>query len=199
MMRINGQHCGLVGCLFLTFTGVCFYINSLKSIGEWALIDPDNVQSEIDYRPSLPFHKSNSAYRNQSKWTEVYPANIESQMKNKLVPFHKLKSTNGNRSKTSSKKCGSYVSNAVTNASLLEFYTTCVDTAGKHPITEVGTELFKAVFKEDNFKNVICEEKERRFITGQDLVALPSVPGSGNTWTRQLLEYLTGTYTPCTI
>ena len=124
-----------------------------------------------------------------SEWikTKQQIDNIRSQLKAKLVSSH------------ISKKCGSYVSKAVTNASLLEFYTTCVDTAGKHQLTKVDTELFNAVFKEDNFKNVICEEKERRFITGQDLVALPSVPGSGNTWTRQLLEDLTGTYTPYTI
>jgi len=85
--------------------------------------------------------------------------------------------------------CSNLSFDEVTDESLLKFYQTCVFGADKR--LPVGRELFKALFVGKVFTNK-CKEKLLKFISGQELVALASFPGSGNTWTRELLEQLTG-------
>jgi len=48
------------------------------------------------------------------------------------------------------------------------------------------------LFISDIFGNVKCEDIQKHFIKGQDLVALASVQGSFNTWSRILMEQMTG-------
>jgi len=85
--------------------------------------------------------------------------------------------------------CNALVFDEVTDESLLKFYQTCIP--GADISLPVGPGLFKALFVGKVFTNK-CKEKPRTFISGQELVALASFPGSGNTWTRALLEQLTG-------
>ena len=53
--------------------------------------------------------------------------------------------------------------------------------------------LFSRIFENNNFPNVTCRTREAGPPdVDRGLVALASFPGSGNTWTRHLLEQLTG-------
>ena len=97
----------------------------------------------------------------------------------------------GERESANRSQCESLMSKQVTDDSLLEFYQTCIDNS---PNTEqlVGPDLFNKMFVPDVFSGVKCDKTKHRFIKGQELVALASVPGSYNTWTRILLEHMTG-------
>lgn len=89
-----------------------------------------------------------------------------------------------------SANCSSFISMNITDESLLTFYDTCVKGSG--PNLTVGPELFHRIFVPAVFSHV-CKEQQLTFISDQELVALASFPGSGNTWTRALLEQMTGT------
>ncbi|XP_060575744.1 sialate:O-sulfotransferase 1-like [Ruditapes philippinarum] len=50
-------------------------------------------------------------------------------------------------------------------------------------------------FLREKMKTFICNQSPEFLSTSRPLVALASYPGSGNTWTRQLIETATGYYT----
>jgi len=102
-----------------------------------------------------------------------------------------INTLHGKLREANTSSCVSLMSMQATDDSLLEFYQTCVN---NRPNTHqlVGPDLFNQIFVSDVFRGVTCEETNKTFIKGQDLVALASIPGSYNTWTRILLEQMTG-------
>lgn len=57
-------------------------------------------------------------------------------------------------------------------------------------------QFFDADFLRNHLANTSCEARKLHFLENpKPLVALASFPGSGNTWTRELLEAITGIYT----
>lgn len=93
----------------------------------------------------------------------------------------------------SSELCHDLMNEQMTDATVMEFYRACVQNIDTDSIN-LGSGLFKEMFSAKIFEGTVCEEKERSYISGQDLVALASFPGSGNTWARILLEQMTGSF-----
>lgn len=90
--------------------------------------------------------------------------------------------------------CTSFETKVVTDTNLLELYKECTKQASKPSIATVGPELFGEIFIKDNFRSVVCQDKNKTYISGREMIALTSIPGSGNTWTRLLIEDLTGIF-----
>lgn len=61
-------------------------------------------------------------------------------------------------------------------------------------VEKIGPEIFEKVFVSKVFAGVDCENRTKTYMSGQSrpLVALASFPGAGSTWTRILLEEMTG-------
>lgn len=103
--------------------------------------------------------------------------------------------TNSTKYKNNSNSfCEDLLLEPMIDDNIQEFYRACVD-SGNHGNLEIGSELFTRLFGANVFERIVCEKQERSFVSGKDLVALASFPGSGNTWTRILLEQMTGLLT----
>jgi len=87
--------------------------------------------------------------------------------------------------------CDGFLTRYLNDKTLIDVYKRCVD-ANPGSDFDVGPELFNRIFISDIFGNVNCEDIQKHFIKGQDLVALASVQGSFNTWSRILMEQMTG-------
>jgi len=85
-----------------------------------------------------------------------------------------------------------YKNLSITNDTLTEIYQTCNPGAGKATI-EIGPKLLGSVFESEIFQTN-CNKRNLKFNLGKSatFAALASVQGSGNTWSRILLEDMTG-------
>lgn len=126
---------------------------------------------------------------------DFYPgfsnSGIESLSNAKHTAFREFE--NGRNGLNITKLCNSFEAMNVTDENLVQVYKYCTKPSTKEATILAEPDLFEAIFSEENFRDAVCNEVNRTFISGQDLVALASIPGSGNTWTRVLLEELTGT------
>ena len=95
-----------------------------------------------------------------------------------------------NRSREES-MCSSFANKQITDDSLVDFYKTCLNRS-QNASPQIGPELFNRIFVTDFFGHVPCEYKNKSFSQGHELVALASIQGSFNTWTRIILEEMTG-------
>lgn len=96
-----------------------------------------------------------------------------------------------NQEISDSKECTGFPLKNISDASIIQFYKTCTKKSWQNT-KRFGPEMFKSIFTTENFKGAVCKEKSKQYIAGKPLIAMPSFPGSGNTWVRLLLEQMTG-------
>ena len=108
----------------------------------------------------------------------------------KIKPLFKytVTETEGNCSKI----VHHYAHSAVNNNALVTMFKPCLDDVNT---TEINTETFNALFQPRIFDDIKCESVVPTFSNvSTEKVALASFPGSGNTWTRHLIEQITGEF-----